>query len=194
MVTLGAFDEAAAVIQSAIRPAIQDADKLFLYGVSYALHRLIGACSDSAHAVEVLTDCRAVIDQVLPTIEHHVASQKLDEAIDSIASQFSGTASARPNAILFGAGRFTQRLLSRGTADLPFKPLAIVDDHAPLDTIAGVPVVRPTDLAPHATADFVLISSDTHAEALEGRARATLGDDIPLVRIDRPIPAAQATP
>lgn len=194
MVTLGAHDEAAAIIQSSIRPAIQDTDKLFLYGVSYALHRLIGACSTSPQAVDVLTDCRAVIDQALPTIEHQVASRKLDEAIDSIASQFGDTGSARPTAILFGAGRFTHRLLSRGTADLPFKPLAIVDDHAPLDTIAGVPVVRPSDLAPHATADFVLISSDTHAEALEARARATLGDDISVVRVDRPAPTPQATP
>lgn len=194
MVTLGAFDEAASVIQSAIRPAIQDADKLFLYGVSYALHRLIGACRDSAQAVQILTDCRSVIEQTLPTIEHQVANRKLDDAISAIASQYGGSGSGRPTAILFGAGRFTQRLLSRGTAELPFKPLAIVDDQAPLKNIAGVPVVRPTDLAPHASADFVLISSDTHAEALETRARATLGDDIAVVRIDRPAPAPQATP
>lgn len=178
LASLGANDEAASVLESALTPAIRDGCDLMLYGVIYASTRLLDRLESAPEIAARIRACRDTAEQARPDIRHRLVLQAVEAVIPS---DFTGK---RPTAILFGAGLFTQRLLSRGTGELPFKPLAIVDDHAPLDTLAGVPVVRPTDLAPHATADFVLISSDAHADALESRARATLGDDIPIVRLD----------
>ncbi len=191
LASLGAVDEAAAVIESAIAPAIRDGCDLLLYGVVYASTPLLRRMDADSDAAARIRACRDLAEQARPALQQRLVRSNLDSAIDSMPASPTGV---RPTAILFGAGQFTRRLLTRGTRELPFRPLAIVDDHTPLDTISGVPVVRPSDLAPHATADFILISSDAHADALEARARAVLGDDIPVVRVDRPTPAPQATP
>lgn len=81
---------------------------------------------------------------------------------------------------LYGAGRHTATLLGSGWPHGRLSISAILDDHSLAKEIAGIPVVRPSDVPPHTTA--ILISSDASEDALY---RAALAANLhrPIFRI-----------
>ena len=187
LASLGDLDQALSVIESAIAAAIRDDASLALEAVRYAssgLRKNSDAMSNTERLIALEHTAAASID-ALRSVRQGAAVRALLGRIDRAPN------APRPTAFLFGAGQIARRILALDKAKLPFKPLAVIDDHAPLEDIASVPVIRPSDLAPHAGADLLIIASDAHADALEQRARAIFPGDTPIVRFDRPAPVAR---
>jgi hypothetical protein len=89
---------------------------------------------------------------------------------------------------IYGAGAHTRWLLSV-TDDLPPLPIeCIVDDEAPAETLAGLPVRRPDETDPDSI-DLVLVSSDQWEKRLVESARRHWGDRAEIVRLYEGLPA-----
>jgi hypothetical protein len=89
---------------------------------------------------------------------------------------------------IYGAGAHTRWLLSV-TDDLPPLPIeCILDDEAPAETLAGLPVRRPDETDPDSIG-LVLVSSDQWEERLAESARRHWGDRVEIVRLYEGLPA-----
>ncbi|MEO0630320.1 MAG: GSCFA domain-containing protein, partial [Planctomycetota bacterium] len=88
-------------------------------------------------------------------------------------------AAGRPIAV-YGAGQHTKKLL-RFVRGLDAGPAVrcIMDDHSELESLVGVPVVRPTDVSPNDVA-AVLVSSDSIETELAERAHKWAGGGVPV--------------
>lgn len=92
---------------------------------------------------------------------------------------------------LYGAGRHTLPLVRQPWQWHDVRVMAILDDNPSIDSLRGVPVIRPVDLpvrvpgaGGRAGIDAVVISSDVHEGAMaEACARHAALDGIPVVRI-----------
>jgi ubiquinone/menaquinone biosynthesis C-methylase UbiE len=82
---------------------------------------------------------------------------------------------------LYGAGRHTRRYIRQPWRWRGVRVEAVIDDHAGLGSIDGVPVVCPAGMP--AGIDAVVISSDAHEASLYARAAETLAGRAPIIRI-----------
>jgi hypothetical protein len=105
------------------------------------------------------------------------------------ASLAVGGENGRPlKAALFGAGRHSAWLLQI-TMDMERQPVvaAVLDDSYPEKEFHGYPVIKPAAFDP-ASADLIILSSDTVADKMESKCRELFGDKIKVLNMYKELP------